>query len=88
MPTIKPNNVSQACPACQGELVRDWLGPIDKFFKMFTPVRRFRCCADVCRWEGRIAAQSTNPINFSADNSNDAALKVSAKVEGDFPLKH
>ena len=58
MPSRQPKSSHPTCPNCQGELKRDWLRPIDRFFSNFGPVRRYRCDADLCHWEGNLSPLS------------------------------
>jgi hypothetical protein len=42
------------CPECGGPLDRIPRRFVDRFRSLFTPLRRYRCVALTCHWEGTI----------------------------------
>lgn len=43
-----------ACPHCKGAVIRVPRRFVDLLISIFVPVRRFRCCAMRCGWEGNL----------------------------------
>jgi hypothetical protein len=48
------------CPQCEGQLSRVHRSLTDHLWNLVTPVRRYRCRATACRWEG-LLLQNTPP---------------------------
>lgn len=43
----------RVCPTCGSrDLSRIRRRPVDRIYSLFFPVRRYRCCAFACNWEG------------------------------------
>lgn len=49
-------HASVACPRCGGPLDRIPRHGLDRFISLFMPLRRYRCSAFSCEWEGTLRA--------------------------------
>jgi len=45
------------CPRCKGSVDRIRRQLVDRVISMFTPVYRYRCWSDNCRWEGNLRSR-------------------------------
>jgi hypothetical protein len=45
------------CPRCKGAIIRIRRTPLDRFLSLFVPLRRYRCVAIGCGWEGSLRAK-------------------------------
>lgn len=52
-----------ACPRCNGPLLRVRRRVIDLVISLFVPVRRYRCDALGCTWEGNLRADRDAPVS-------------------------
>ena len=65
---------SHACPQCNGNLLRTWRRPIDRFSSRFVPVHRYRCDSFQCQWEGNFRIdRSAFSIDGAASGDTDTA---------------
>ena len=69
-----PSTGSHACPQCNGNLLRTWRRPIDRFLSRFMPVHRYRCDSFQCQWEGNFRIdRGAFSIDGTASGDTDTA---------------
>jgi hypothetical protein len=77
---------AQVCPQCRCRLLRVPRNLGDRCIALVVPVRRYRCAAAVCGWEG-LFRQHDWPLVPSQDHANDLPGQVLDASRG-FPSPH
>jgi len=60
-----------ACPRCDGDLLRIWRRPVDRMTSWVAPVRRYRCQAFCCQWEGNLRSRQEPGLGSRGGHGGD-----------------
>lgn len=66
------------CPHCNGPIYRVRRRVVDVLLSVFVPVRRYRCGAIGCNWEGNLRTTQRLPPNERRDETPDERHETSA----------